>query len=141
MTSVKAPLNTRVQKQTSNRYMLLAVKILLVLIILLLLPKLVDGRTRPNRYKKRRRAEVLLQDTRRQCEMEACIRFLPEEAMNCVQLCISPNCYERVYGGNPLEDGELDIDRAQQFELCVKEEMKEARKRQRQNPELFGEEK
>lgn len=88
--------------------------------------------------KQRRRADVVLHDTRDVCEYYTCIQFLPEEAMNCVQLCISPMCYQEVYGDDPLEDGEIDVDRAKAFEICVKEELREVRKRQRADPALFG---
>ena len=139
MATVRAP-QIRVQKKTSNRFLLLLVKILLVLVILLLLPKLVKARSKLNyrNKKQRRHAEVVLNDARMSCEMNACVHFIPEEAMNCVQLCLSPACYQKVYGDEPLEDGEIDVDRAKTFEVCVKEEMRLARKLQRSDPALFG---
>ena len=140
MATVKAPPRIRVQQATSNRFILLFVKILLVLVILFLLPKLVKARTKLNyrNKKQRRRAEIALDDTRKVCEYHTCIQFLAEEAMNCVQLCISPACYQDIYGDDPLENGEIDIDRAKTFEVCVKEELREARKRQRTDPALYG---
>jgi len=140
MTAVKASTQGNTQKETSNGYLLLLVKILFVLLILLLLPKLVQSKTKFN-YRNRRqrqRTDVLLSDVRKSCEMQACVHFIPEEAMNCVQLCLSPTCYQTIYGDEPLEDGEIDIDRAKLFERCVKEELRLARQRQRKNPELFG---
>ena len=50
--------------------------------------------------------------------------------MNCIFQCSSPACYEKIYAPNPLEDGEVDLDRARQFEECAEEEIKEARRRQ-----------
>lgn len=139
MATAKVPQARNQKPQSSNGFLLLAVKILLVLLILFLLPKLVEGKGR-GRFKKknrRRRTEVIFYDTRQICEMETCVGMIPEESMNCVQLCISPACYQEVYGDVPLEDGEIDIDRARQFEVCVKEEMRLARKRQRANPSLY----
>ena len=137
-----APRIIRVQQATSNRFILLLVKILLVLVILLLLPRLVKARSKLNHKKmkqrRKNRVDVVLADTREVCEYYTCIQFLAEEAMNCVQLCISPACYQEIYGDNPLEDGEIDIDRAKTFEICVKNEMREVRKRQRSDPALFG---
>lgn len=124
------------QKETSNTYLVLAVKILLVLLILFLLPKLVQGK-RQGKYNARllkqrsrgRLSRADLYSTRMACEMEVCVNMIPEESMNCVQLCISPACYQEAYGEEPLEDGELDIDHALKFEECAQEEMRLARKR------------
>ena len=122
------------QKETSNRYIVLAVKILLVLLILFLLPKLVYGkRAKYNaRNKRRRGAEADFQSIRKACEYEICSYLIPEESMNCVQVCISPACYQSMYGDEPLEDGEIDIERAKRFETCAKEELKSLRKRRRE---------
>jgi len=85
-----------VQKQSSNRYVLLAVKILLALIIFLLLPKLIESRRSTMKKfnyrnkRQRRLAEVVLKETRLICEMHICRAIIAEEAMNCVQVCISP---------------------------------------------------
>jgi len=135
-----------VQKQSSNRYVLLAVKILLALIIFLLLPKLIESRRSTMKKfnyrnkRQRRLAEVVLKETRLICEMHICRAIIAEEAMNCVQVCISPACYQQHYDLEPLEDGELDIERARLFELCVQTELRDVRKRQRQTPELFQKE-
>lgn len=139
MVAVKAPPIIRVQKKTSNRFILLVVKILLVLLILLLLPKLVQSRSKVNyrQKKQRRRAEVVLTDARMTCEMDVCVSLLPEEAMNCIQVCLSPACYQDIYGEEPLENGEIDVDRAKRFEICVKEEMRAVRSLQRANPVMF----
>ena len=140
--AVAAPIKTRIHKETSKRDLLYLVKILLILVILLLLPKLVQTRRGKRNYrtqKQRRRAEVLLKDTRMICEMKICIHFRPEEAMNCVNICISPACYQEVYGDMPLEDGEIDVDRAKKFEVCVQDELRQVRKRQRTEPTMFNE--
>ncbi|CAB9503722.1 expressed unknown protein [Seminavis robusta] len=122
----------RKSKEGSNAFLVWAVKILLVLLILFMLPKLVEGRGRNAKKKRqRRKQEVMLSDTRKICEHQVCSQWIPEESMNCVQMCLSPACYQDVYGSTPIEDGEINVDRARDFEKCVKEEMRLARKRQR----------
>ncbi|XP_057531531.1 uncharacterized protein LOC130809758 isoform X1 [Amaranthus tricolor] len=37
---------------------------------------------------------------------------------NCALKCLSPRCYELVYGSDPLEEGEKDIIRSQEFKFC-----------------------
>jgi hypothetical protein len=110
-------------------YLLIAVKILLVLVILFLLPKLVSGGRNSRTHKKR--VDTELRSTRVLCEKDICSGFIPEESMNCVFLCVSPSCYENIYAISPLEDGEIDIPRAKEFEQCVKDELKAMRKRER----------
>ncbi|QDZ20670.1 hypothetical protein HOP50_04g31920 [Chloropicon primus] len=39
---------------------------------------------------------------------------------NCVLLCVSPECYEKIYGSDPLEEGELDTTRGRLFRTCVR---------------------
>jgi hypothetical protein len=125
-TTMTTPKLTRASKPS---YLLLAVKILLVLVILFLLPKLVTG-GRQSRVRAQRK-EVELRSTRILCEKDICSAFIPEESMNCIFLCVSPACYEKTYGIHPLEDGEIDIPRAKEFEQCVKEEFRALRKRNR----------
>ncbi|GMH00681.1 hypothetical protein Nepgr_002520 [Nepenthes gracilis] len=38
---------------------------------------------------------------------------------NCVLQCLSPRCYELVYGGDPLEEGEKDFIRSQEYKYCM----------------------
>jgi hypothetical protein len=120
-----------------SSYLVLAVKILLVLIILLLLPKLVYGG--PHRH--RHAGHPLLQFRqywqfeRTKCEQHSdCARLIPEESLNCIYDCMSPTCYQRVYYSttNPLENGEIDINRATEFETCLHEEFNKMREQQRQ---------
>jgi hypothetical protein len=130
------------QKESSNQYMVLAAKVLLVLLILFMLPKLVYGKkmkynARGARYRKaNRRTGADIQSTRMTCEYEVCSFLIPEESLNCVQACISPVCYQGIYGDDPLEDGELDTNRAKEFDACAKEEMKNVRKRRREAEKL-----
>lgn len=119
----------KLTRPSTPSYLLLAVKILLVLIILFLLPKLVTGHR--NSRTRTKRMDTELRSTRVLCEKDICSGFIPEESMNCVFLCVSPACYENIYANTPLEDGEIDIPRAKEFEKCVKDELKAMRKRER----------
>ncbi|KAM5550974.1 hypothetical protein ABKV19_027363 [Rosa sericea] len=38
---------------------------------------------------------------------------------NCVLKCLSPTCYELVYESDPLEEGEKDLLRGQEFKYCM----------------------
>lgn len=108
-------------------FILSAVKVLLVLVILFLLPELVSGNKR-NR-KRRRRDEMEIRTVRSDCAIQVCKAVVVEESMNCVLSCISPACYNRVYEDEPLEDGEIDVRRARDFEDCLKDEFRTLRER------------
>ncbi|RVW79530.1 hypothetical protein CK203_051653 [Vitis vinifera] len=38
---------------------------------------------------------------------------------NCVLQCLSPPCYELVYESDPLEEGEKDFTRSQEYKYCM----------------------
>ncbi|KAJ4820023.1 Protein OS-9 [Rhynchospora pubera] len=38
---------------------------------------------------------------------------------NCALQCLSPQCYDLVYGGDPLEEGEKDYIRSQEYKYCM----------------------
>ncbi|XP_062213515.1 uncharacterized protein LOC133914428 [Phragmites australis] len=46
-------------------------------------------------------------------------RSSPTEKENCVLRCLSPECYDLIYGGDPLEEGELDYVRGQEYKYCM----------------------
>jgi len=46
-------------------------------------------------------------------------RSSPTEKENCVLRCLSPECYDLIYGGDPLEEGELDYVRSQEYKYCM----------------------
>jgi hypothetical protein len=124
---------------TSNSYLLLAVKILLAIIIILLLPKLVTGASNDNNNNRsaggRKKNKLLLQKLQEvtlDCSLTtACNEFVPEEGIMCVSRCISQACHDRIYAPNPLEDGEMDVSRAKEFESCFREEVRLKRRRER----------
>lgn len=38
---------------------------------------------------------------------------------NCMLQCLSPSCYGLVYEGDPLEEGEKDYSRSQEYKYCM----------------------
>lgn len=38
---------------------------------------------------------------------------------NCMLQCVSPPCYELIYEGDPLEEGEKDYSRSQEYKYCM----------------------
>lgn len=121
--TMATPKKAKASNSTVGSYLLVAVKVLLVIVIILLLPKLVTGATNPGG----KRNKKLLQQVevmRFDCERTTCKEFLPEESSMCVSRCISTACHDQVYGENPLEDGEINVPRAREFQTCVKEELR-----------------
>eukprot|EP00978_Attheya_sp_CCMP212_P034941 scaffold149445_cov61-Attheya_sp.AAC.1 len=108
----------------SNRsYALLFVKILLVLVIILMLPKLVSGRSSRKTKKRRLSREFFLKQ--REClQTGQCSVLIPEEATPCVAECISKSCSDEIYSANPLELGEVDTMREREFVACTKKEIR-----------------
>jgi len=62
---------------------------------------------------------------------DGCANLIIEESAGCITACISPGCHEKIYGSNPLEEGEIDLIRHAQFELCTKTDLKERRRIER----------
>ena len=132
---------------SSNRYLLIAVKVLLVLVILLWLPPLVIGKRRRKKPSESRRmlprVAQWIKNARHECETdpEFCGSLIPEESMNCIHECLSESCFKQIYGSMPLEDGEIDLERAERFEECLRLETKdmirEARQKQLEDRPLY----
>mmetsp|Transcript_11849 Transcript_11849/g.17665 ORF Transcript_11849/g.17665 Transcript_11849/m.17665 type:complete len:130 (+) Transcript_11849:202-591(+) len=111
-----------------SRWVVFLSKILLVVLILFLLPDLV--RAKPK--KKNRALENLYNARIIHCETGDCGHLILEESMNCVTKCVSEKCYSEVkYDVDPLEDGEVDVNRAMLFAQCVRNEMLRERARGR----------
>mmetsp|Transcript_20593 Transcript_20593/g.41086 ORF Transcript_20593/g.41086 Transcript_20593/m.41086 type:complete len:130 (+) Transcript_20593:178-567(+) len=111
-----------------SRWVVLLSKILLVLLILFLLPDLV--RAKPK--KKNRALENLYNARIIHCETGDCGHLIIEESMNCVTKCVSEKCYSEVkFDVDPLEDGEVDVNRAMLFAQCVRNELLKERARGR----------
>ena len=110
-----------------SRTVVWALKLALVLLILLLLPKLVQGKNNNNNKNTKnwnhRRLELRV--LRNECWKTTCGSWIPEERMNCFLSCLSQTCYTQVYAAEPLEPGELDYERFQEFETCLRHDLKQ----------------
>jgi hypothetical protein len=115
----------------ARKQLVFIVKVLLVLFILFMLPKLVMTAKRHG-TSNRKRSDLQMQSLLTNCQTHTCSALIPEEGLNCVLACVSPACYGVVYGIDPVEDGEVDIRRAAQFESCLKEELRTLRIRRKQ---------
>jgi hypothetical protein len=62
---------------------------------------------------KRQKADAQWKSRKRDCERDAalCGGLVEEERGNCVNECVSAECYGEVFGEEPLEDGEFDAER------------------------------
>ncbi len=76
----------------------------------------------------RSKLDRLWKNRKESCEREDCVHLIPEEAYNCVNNCTSRPCFEEVYAQNPLEDGEIDLDRNRQFTSCLRLEADKQRR-------------
>ena len=56
----------------------------------------------------------------------------PVEKENCVLRCTSQHCYDRVYGADALEEGEIDNLRGRVFRACVRTEIRNEQLREAQ---------
>ena len=69
----------------------------------------------------------------KRAECESALRDEPTcttssiEMDNCVLRCVSGRCYEAVYGGDALEEGEIDVKRGRTFRSCARAELREAK--------------
>ncbi|CAM6068767.1 unnamed protein product [Sphagnum tenellum] len=43
------------------------------------------------------------------------------EKENCALRCLSPTCYESIYGADPLEEGEVDLHRGRYYKICIRQ--------------------
>ena len=142
----------------TSRWVALLSKILLVVLILFLLPELVSAK--PKKKNRAwvnavndsisvhnfipsshhlfwhndliSRLENLYNARITHCETGECGHLILEESMNCVTKCVSEQCYKEVkYDEEPLEDGEVDMNRAILFAQCVRNEILKERARGR----------
>ncbi|KAK8791272.1 hypothetical protein WA171_002219 [Blastocystis sp. BT1] len=55
-----------------------------------------------------------------ECETVTCKEFNRYENMNCIHECICKQCYTKIYEREPLEPGEVDFQREDDFIVCTK---------------------
>lgn len=139
--------HSRRSESSTPRYLVLAVKIMLVLLILLLLPQFVRGVSRNSRAGRRhRRNRLQLKSLWQECLQDAeCnnnnnnnpsasrgLTSIPvEENWNCLYRCLSQTCYASIYHESPLEPGEVDLPRFVEFEKCLQQELMDQKKKER----------
>ena len=69
-------------------------------------------------YKRNSVAENRYKTMTNKCEFNTdCANMSGIQKENCVLRCISKQCYDEIYGFNPLEEGEID-QRIQSFKGC-----------------------
>lgn len=137
MTTIKRRKLQPTPSKAPNKHLILLFKILLILIILLLLPQLVESKNR----KRRRKQKVVnrkYNEVRSNCERsELCSQLNPAESEMCITKCMNIDCHLSIYGNGQeggdhhegglsgeLEPGEVDEERENQFEYCVREHLK-----------------
>jgi len=57
-----------------------------------------------------------------QCGFHTVSVLASEATLNCWKRCLSPPCYELLYGNDPLEEGEID-ERAIPFKKCFNDKI------------------
>ena len=86
-----------------------------------------------NAHTKRKKLDRVWRTKRRDClESEKCKLINKDENDNCVNKCTSPNCFNQIYGSEPLEPGEVDFRRWRQFTLCARKEVAEQKRKERE---------
>ena len=59
------------------------------------------------------------------CASSQCAGKAGAEELNCTYRCMSPSCFEEIYGHDEIEEGEIDSTRSRVFNTCFKRFMKE----------------
>ena len=81
-----------------------------------------------NNHRRNQSLDREVKAKRAECEEE--LRDDPAGAVsaidmdNCVLRCVSPTCYDNVYGSDPLEEGEVDVARGRTFRSCARGELR-----------------
>lgn len=100
------------------------IKLLFILLILLLMPKLVTSKRRTGVNKRKiKRIQKSLNIVKANC-IESCDPSKMAENQMCISKCMNEGCHDEIYGeehGGELELGEVDELRNKAFELCVKD--------------------
>ena len=66
---------------------------------------------------------------RERCENENCSHLYALENTNCVNECLSPDCFKSTYEGKELlEDGEINNPLEKTFRICVRREVSSRKK-------------
>lgn len=101
-----------------------------VLVVCVLLSSVVAG-PQAKKLTANNKVDRVWKSKKSSCEKDECSKLVPEEAYNCVNKCISQDCFDEVYADNLLEDGEIDSARSRTFTSCVRAETIEAEKQRK----------
>ena len=86
-----------------------------------------------NAHTKRKKLDRVWRAKRRDCiTSEECKLIHPEENDNCINKCTSIQCFDKIYGDEPLEPGEVDFHRWRLFTTCARKEVQVLKKKQRE---------
>ncbi|KAH7288218.1 hypothetical protein KP509_31G017500 [Ceratopteris richardii] len=105
-------------------------RVLLFCVFLLLCPLLVSAFNSAKRFRMtqepefRRKKATCIEDIENGLWGWHC-KSSPIIKENCALRCISTACYEKIYGDDPLEEGEIDYKRGREFLHCVRRLAKE----------------
>jgi hypothetical protein len=102
-------------------YFIIFIKVVFVLVIILLLPRLVNARD-TLAHKRRRQFVTRFSTQVKSCTFDGECKQIPLiDRLLCISKCVDPTCHEQIYGADPLEPGEVDEARELAFEICVRE--------------------
>eukprot|EP00967_Tisochrysis_lutea_P136955 scaffold244982_cov33-Tisochrysis_lutea.AAC.1 len=87
--------------------------------------------------RKAHRTSRAVQARRRECERSNCKDHDEDERANCILRCQSQACYQKIYGEEELEPGEIDVRRGRLFTACLTAEEREVR-RQKLRDRRYG---
>mmetsp|Transcript_26881 Transcript_26881/g.40706 ORF Transcript_26881/g.40706 Transcript_26881/m.40706 type:complete len:123 (-) Transcript_26881:147-515(-) len=62
-----------------------------------------------------------------ECLKSDCKAYNTDENEDCLARCVSPACHAEVYAEDPLEPGEVDKQRSNKFNSCVRSEQEQDR--------------
>ena len=113
---------TRLHELTKHHIFLL---VIVLLLSLGLLPNLSDAK--PKRGSSSYQTKQVRQKEH-ECRRGPCAQVHEDENDDCMDKCVSPQCYEEIFAKNPLEVGEVDRERRTQFGICTRKEQEEVRK-------------
>lgn len=80
------------------------------------------------RARKAHRTSRSIQAKRRECERGSCLKLPEDDRPNCVLRCQSAMCYQKIYGEEELEPGEIDLRRNRMFTACLSTEERDSRR-------------
>ena len=70
-------------------------------------------------YRKKQKNERKIRYMRQDCERkEECLITSGLDQTNCIRKCMSKDCFDELYGSDPLEEGEIDV-RFNSFKGCI----------------------